>query len=111
MKVHLIIVLGFIVSFTSPASNFAAENEDARLTTLFKEYLDESFRLRPMDATRLGDHRFDHLLDDLSPPARAGWKKHSQKTLDELTKKIEHKKLSRAGQIDYEIWRRDLERS
>src|SRR5216683_4029676 len=109
MKVHLIFVVGFTLILVSPASTLAAENEDTRLTTLFKEYLDESFRLRPMDATRLGDQRFDHLLDDVSRAARAGWKKHVQKTLDQLTKKSDYKKLSRAGQIDYEIWKQDLE--
>src|SRR5260370_38779695 len=74
MNAHSIFLLGLIVILTSPASGIAAENEDARLTAFFKEYLDESFRLRPMDATRLGDHHFDHLLDDLSATARAGWK-------------------------------------
>lgn len=111
MKLHSIILLGLIVILTSPASGSAAENEDARLTAFFKEYLDETFRLRPMDATRLGDHRFDHWLDDLSPAARAGWKKQLQKTMDELPKRIDFQKLSRAGQIDFEIWKQDMERS
>src|SRR5262245_47871943 len=43
------------------------DSEDARLTALFKEYLEREFKHRPLEATRLGDHRFDHLLDDLSP--------------------------------------------
>jgi len=111
MKVHLIFVVGFTLILASPASTLAAENEDTRLTAFFKEYLDESFRLRPMDATRLGDHRFDHLLDDLSPTARAGWQEYIQKTLDELPKRIQYQQLSRAGQIDFEIWKQDLERS
>src|SRR6516225_7652922 len=92
-----------IMIHSTPAAGFAADDEDARLAALFKEYLDESFRLRPMDATRLGDHRFDHLLDDLSPAARAGWKKHWQKILEELPKRIDYQHLTRAGQIDYEI--------
>jgi uncharacterized protein (DUF885 family) len=94
-----------------PRNSNAAENEDTRLAAFFQEYLDESFRLRPMDATRLGDHRFDHLLDDVSPAVRAGWKKHAQKALNEVPKKIDYKKLSRAGQIDFEIWKQDLDRS
>src|SRR6476659_9573928 len=101
MNTQLIILLGIHLTLTSPALSLAAENEDTRLTAYFQEYLDESFRLRPMDATRLGDHRFDHLLDDVSPTARAEWKKHAQKTLDELLKRIDYKKLSRAGQIDF----------
>jgi uncharacterized protein (DUF885 family) len=86
-------------------------SENARLAAFFKEYLDESFRLRPMDATRLGDHRFDHLLDDLSPAARSDWKKHWQKALEDLPKRIDYQHLTRAGQVDYEIWKHDLERT
>src|SRR6266851_4433575 len=52
MKVHLIFVVGFTLILASPASTLAAENEDTRLTAFFKEYLDESFRLRPMENTR-----------------------------------------------------------
>src|SRR5437899_5861757 len=51
----------------------AGEESDAKLDRFFKRYLEESFQLRPMQATLLGDHRFDNLLDDLSPSARRGW--------------------------------------
>src|SRR5438128_2867549 len=88
-----------------------AQQEDANLEKFFREYLEESFRMRPMDATRLGDHRFDHLVVDLSPAARAGWKKHWQKALNDLPKRIDYQHLTRAGQIDYEIWMHDLERT
>ena len=56
-----------------------AENADAKLESFFKNYLEESFRQRPVDATRLGDHRFDGLLDDLSPRARAAWGEQAQR--------------------------------
>jgi uncharacterized protein (DUF885 family) len=111
MKRSLVIFVACIMTYSIPACALAADDEDARLAAFFKEYLDESFRMRPMDATRLGDHRFDHLLDDLSPAARAGWKKHWQKTFNELPKRIDYKHLTRAGQIDYEIWKHDLERT
>jgi hypothetical protein len=52
-------------------SGDATPAEDARLERLFKAYLDSEFKHRPLDATRLGDHRFDDLLDDVSPQARA----------------------------------------
>ena len=77
--------------------------EDARLTTFFRKYLDEEFRHRPMEATRLGDHRFDHLLDDLSPKARAATRARLRKTLATLPKEIDAGKLSPSGKVDYEI--------
>src|SRR5208282_6010301 len=88
----------------------SADDEDARLTAFFKQYLEEEFRLAPMEATRLGDHRFDDRLDDLSPKAREVRLEHERKTLETLPRKIEYAKLTRSGQIDFEILRHHLER-
>ena len=82
---------------------FANSAEDARLNTFFKAYLDEEFKHKPFDATRLGDHRFDHLLDDLTPKARAANIERTRKALEDLPKQVDYKKLSRSAQIDYEI--------
>ncbi len=83
--------------------------EDGKLAVLFKKYLDEDFRRRPLEATRLGEHGFDHLLDDVTPKAQAAWKEHLQQTLAQLPKGIAYEKLSRPGQIDFEIWRHQLQ--
>jgi uncharacterized protein (DUF885 family) len=89
----------------------AAESEDARLDALFRSHLDESFRLRPTEATGLGDRRFDDQMDDLSPEARARWTVQTRRTLDRLAKEIDFAKLTRAGQVDYEILEHDLRKS
>src|SRR5271170_6636843 len=86
----------------------APANEDARLTDFFKAYLEEEFRQRPLEATRLGDHRFDHLMDDVSAKARAGWVARYRAALTELPKKVDYPKLTRSGQIDFEILKHDL---
>jgi uncharacterized protein (DUF885 family) len=83
--------------------------EDEKLTVFFKHYLDERFAKRPVDATGLGDHRFDAQLDDISPAARDGWRAFAKQTLVELPKKVAYKKLSRDSQIDYEIFQHELE--
>jgi uncharacterized protein (DUF885 family) len=103
----VLMVLGFLT--LCPVS--AAASEDDRLTAFFRSYLDEAFRLRPLDATRLGDHRFDDLLDDVSAEGRARWADQCRATLAELPRKLDCKKLSRAGQIDFEIFEHDLKRS
>jgi uncharacterized protein (DUF885 family) len=64
--------------------------------------------LRPLDATRLGDHRFDHLLDDLSPQARAVQTRLAEKTLQELPRAVNYKALTRNGQVDFEILAHEL---
>jgi uncharacterized protein (DUF885 family) len=92
----------------SPAG--PADSEDARLTAFFKDYLEQEFRQRPLEATRLGDHRFDDRLDDISPKTRAAWKERWRKTLAELPRKVAYKKLSRSGQIDFEIFEHHLKR-
>jgi uncharacterized protein (DUF885 family) len=93
-----------------PVPLAAAESEGDKLVAFFKAHLDREFKDRPLEATRLGDHRFDHLLDDVSPKARAGWVQRYRDTLAELPKKVEYKKLSRSEQIDYEILKHHLER-
>jgi uncharacterized protein (DUF885 family) len=85
-----------------------ADDEDARLTRFFRDYLDADFRRRPTEATRLGDHRFDHLLDDVSPEARAAWTAWTRQVLEDLPARIDYAKLSRPGQIDFEILRHHL---
>lgn len=84
--------------------------EDARLEAIFKTFLDEEFRQRPLEATRLGDHRSDHLLDDLSPKARLARIDRLKKMLTDLPREIEKKKLSPDGQVDFEIFRDHLKR-
>jgi uncharacterized protein (DUF885 family) len=79
------------------------------LTGFFQKYLDAEFRQRPLLATRLGDHRFDHLLDDLSLQARAAWTEHTRQTLHELTQQFNYGRLSRPDQIDFELFKHHLE--
>ena len=67
--------------------------------------------MRPYDATMLGDHRFDHLLDDISPGARANWLSHSQRQLAKLTSEFANAKFSLNGKVDYEILRDELARN
>ena len=91
------------------ASSAFAQDADARLETFFKQYLDRYFELRPLEATRLGDRRFDAKLDDISPTARQRWLELWRRSLATLPKQVDYAKLSRDGQIDYEIFRHDLE--
>lgn len=87
---------------------FAAQSADEQLYAYFNDYLEQSFRQRPMDATRLGDHRFDHLLDDLSATARADWAAHTRRALEALPRRVNQAQLTRPAQIDYEIFQHEL---
>src|SRR5262249_45163769 len=85
-----------------------AQEADAKLESVFKTYLDAHFELRPLEATRLADHRFDSRLEELTPAARAKWLELTRKTLAALPKQVDYKKLSRSGQIDFETFQHSL---
>jgi uncharacterized protein (DUF885 family) len=99
-----------ILAAAGSVSVYAGE-ADAALAALFKEHLEQSFRMRPMEATQLGDHRFDDRLDDLSAAARRRWVEHAQATLDALPRRVDAAKLSPAGKIDYAIFQQALVQS
>jgi uncharacterized protein (DUF885 family) len=108
------ITIRFVAALCALAAGSArvsAQAQDARLYSFFQQYLEAHFREQPMEATRLGDHRFDSLLDDLSQPAQEAWLAHARQTLEALPRQVDYARLSRAAQIDFEILRQDLTRS
>jgi uncharacterized protein (DUF885 family) len=92
-----------------PPPALAQASEDAKLGSFFQTYLDEHFRQLPLEATGLGDHRFDNLLDDISPKARDAWLSFARKTLKDLPRQVDYKRLTRDGQIDFEIFQHELQ--
>jgi len=109
-----LIFLGFVGLFFSALNLRGAEvarEEDEKLSTFFRTYLDQMFRDEPLTATRLGDHRFDDKLDDLSSDARKKRVDRDRKALEDLARQVDHKALSRDAQIDYEILRHHLART
>ena len=104
-----IVLLGVLNSVMNPAPALAGTPADDQLDAFFKNYLEEHFRQQPFVATRLGDHRFDSQLDDISPAARAGWLALAEKTLKKLPRQVNYSKLSRDGQIDFEIFQHNLQ--
>ena len=99
------LLLCLLMSTPNPA---ATATEDAKLATFFRDYLDGGFSLRPSMATRLGDHRHDAQLDDVSAAACQLWKQHLRTALTELPQRVNTMLLSRDGLIDYEILAHNL---
>lgn len=110
MTRSLLVILTLMAVLRVNSSLPAAENADAKLEQFYKNYLEEDFALRPMDATRLGDHRFDNRLDDLTAAARQRWVDLDRKTLKQLDAEFRPESLSPAGRIDLEILRHDIKR-
>jgi len=97
----LTLVLGAVVTTHTWAA-------DSQLDGFFRRYLDERFAMHPMEATQLGDHRFDDKLDDLSPAALERSLSHLKETRPRLAKEINRKDLPRDEQINFEIFDHEL---
>jgi uncharacterized protein (DUF885 family) len=81
---------------------------DQQFEILAQQYLREFPELSPVDATALGDHRFDDRLDDVGP---AGWQARlafAERYLAAL-EPMDRAALSRANQVDLLLLRQDLE--
>jgi uncharacterized protein (DUF885 family) len=86
-------------------------DEDAKLAAFFKDYLEEFMKNNPYDASKLGDHRYDDRLDDLSPKARAANLERHKDALAKLPKAVAFDQLSPDAKIDYQILRDHLTRT
>lgn len=98
------ICAGLLIS----ASGLPAQTADERLNQFFRAHLDAWFELRPVSASESGDHRFDARLDDLTAAARVRWGEHTRVTLVELPRQVNRAELSRASQIDFDIFEHEL---
>src|SRR5580658_3332779 len=104
------IMIGTTLAFLSTQTPaLQAQEADAKLQAFFKQYLEEHFHQQPTDATRLGDHRFDGLLDDISAAARQRWLQLDRNTLARLPQEVAYAQLTRDGQIDFEIFQHELQ--
>ncbi|HEY6923926.1 MAG TPA: DUF885 domain-containing protein [Steroidobacteraceae bacterium] len=96
-----------------PAQPRVPTETDMTFETLSQRYLDQMTALTPVNATSLGDHRFDDRLDDVSA---AGYDRRAILAHELLmqVQALDPAELSRANQVDarlltselqYQIWR------
>ena len=89
-------IIGLFLIFSVTVAQSSA---DKQFEDLAKRYLDEFPTLGPVGATSLGDHRFDHLVNQVSSEARAERVAFNKKYIEEL-EIIPKGELSRAYQVD-----------
>jgi uncharacterized protein (DUF885 family) len=104
-------VLVFFTFLLLAFNGLAASAEDAALAEFYRQYLDRWLEERPLAATQLGDHRFDHRLEDVSEPGRERFTELLRHTLEQLPRQVRAEALSDEGRIDYAILEHDLKRS
>lgn len=81
---------------------------DAEFERLGEQYIDQFAEFSPVQATSLGDHRFDGKLDDVSQAARdrkLAWLSDFAKRLEG----IDSKRLSRGNQVDLALLKHSIE--
>lgn len=91
------------------AANPGAPTEtDMSFEVISKRYLNEMVALTPVNATSLGDHRFDAQLDDVSV---AGFQKRTTLAHELLAQlqTLDAAQLSRANQVDLRLLENELE--
>lgn len=87
---------------------FADPAVDSAFDAIAADYLDAMPALSPVNATLIGDHRFDDQLDQVDAAARDKQRKVYRKLLARLGK-IDRDKLSSANQIDADLLQLDIE--
>lgn len=75
---------------------------DRAFEALGRRWLDRSMRFSPVSATTIGDHRYDHRVDDVSANGRNASLRFTRETLAALGR-IDRAQLSRANQVDYAL--------
>lgn len=103
-----ILVLALLTGTAVMTVPAAPPTEDARLDAVFRYYLDAEFIARPVYATQQGKHEYDDRMDDLAPEARKNYVAGMKTLAASVGKMIDRTKLSRDGQIDFDIWRHYL---
>lgn len=105
MKI-LLAAIGFAcLACATPAS---ASPADDAFKELAAAYIDELPAFSPVAATALGDHRFDHRLDEVDAATRARLLERYREYRSELSA-IDWPTLARANQVDAELLRSELD--
>jgi uncharacterized protein (DUF885 family) len=99
---------GFVPFVVGDAQAKSMSRGDRTFAALSKRWVDEMLRLGPVNATRIGEHRYDHLVDDMGPSGRAANLALAKSTLARLSL-INVASLSRENQVDAALLKNNLE--
>ncbi|HJU27450.1 MAG TPA: DUF885 domain-containing protein [Rhodanobacteraceae bacterium] len=83
----------------SPPEPMRESPADVKFKLIGRRWLAGMLQLNPVAATEIGDHRYDHELDDLSPAGRKARTDFQRLILGQLAT-VDRTKLARANQVD-----------
>src|SRR5690606_10639487 len=110
MLIRLTLILLVLTSCGSPTEN---RREEKNMEQTFNEFLDqyyeERLKLFPLEATMIGDNRFNHLLpNDISEEFRSQLKGFYQDYNNRLGS-YDRNSLTEQEQVSYDIFKREME--
>src|SRR5262245_53824160 len=97
-------LLTIAATFSACAAAPSHRGSDAPLNALVEEYFDAQLELSPMNATAIGESRYDDRLDESTSP---GFREKSigiQRAFLDRARRIDATKLSQSGRITWEIF-------
>ena len=101
MKITARLAIVLIVCFGAPANSGAESAPDRAFRSQVKQFVEAELQLYPERATRLGDHRYDDRVDDVSAQGIDEVVRHAKKWLA-LLGADDPKDLSPANEADRE---------
>jgi len=96
--------LTVLTLLTACASAPTARGPDAALNTLVEEYFDVQLELSPLNATAIGDTRYDDKLDETTSPGFREKELGIQRAFLDRARRIDATKLSPSARITWEIF-------
>src|SRR5258707_2444457 len=99
---------GCTVMEPPPDFTHAPSAADVTFDKISQRYLGEMLPLTPVQATALGEHRYDANLDDVGSAGRAQRTDLAHQLLVQL-QTVDVAKLSRAHQVDFRLLKSELE--
>ncbi len=85
-----------------------ATPQDDEFRKIAHDYIEQDLRANPEEATELGDHRFDGLLTDYSPEARAK-DLAAQKEFRDKLNAIDGSQVTGANNVDFRILKENID--
>ena len=98
-----------VVALSLPLALAKANPKDDQFEKIAKDYCEVYLSSHPEFATELGDHRFDGVLTDYSPDARARMLTNAKQVRAALSEFEDYKQLTGANQVDVRILRDNVE--
>ena len=99
-------ILGMLLAM--PIARIYSNPEDTDFQKIAKDYIEQDLRANPEEATELGDHRFDGLLTDYSPEARAK-ELATQKEFRDKLSAIDGSQVTGANNVDFRILKENID--